>query len=89
MHTQILNVIDISNKSLAIAGIIFILVTFIVKYIMDSYNTEDNEVSNFYYLYSIIIGIVCAFLSLVAFKQISKFSNSTDILTGPFPSSQR
>jgi len=81
--------VDISTKSLAIAGVVFLIVVFIAKYLLDSYSsdTKDEDKRSIYLTmtYCILIGIIFAGLTLVASKQFSKFGTQ-DILTDPFPS---
>jgi len=83
------NYIDTSTKSLAIAGIVFILVVALAKYGFDTYSAdqkdEDKRSTYLTVLYCILIGLVCALLSLALSKQFCKFG-SCDILTEPFPS---
>lgn len=87
--STITNYVDLSVNSLAIAGIVFFTVVFITKYAFDSYssNTKEEEKRNVYLtlLYCVLIGLVCAALTLVLCKQFCKFGTS-DILTDPFPS---
>ncbi len=84
------NYVDISAKSLTIAGVVFLLVVFTAKYILDSYNSnaEEEKRRSIYItlLYSVVIGLIFALLSLLLFKQFCKFG-TCDILTEPFPKS--
>lgn len=86
--SSINNYIDTSLKSLGISFVVFIIITLASKYVFDLYNKDkkDEEKRSMYmtYLYSVLIGLICALLSLVLFKKITKSSN--DILTEPFPS---
>jgi len=83
------NYIDTSTKSLAIAGVVFILVTILSKYGFDSYfsdqKEEDKQSPYLTIMYCVLIGLICALLSLVMYKQFCKFG-ACDILTEPFPS---
>ncbi len=86
----ITNYVDISIKSLTIAGVVFLLTVFLAKYAFDSYSvdTKDEDKRSIYMTiaYSLIIGIIFAGLTLVLCKQFCKFG-TCDILTEPFPKS--
>ncbi len=81
------NYIDLSTKSLVIAGVIFLVVVFVTKYLFDK-NTNEEEDKRSIYLtmtYCVLLGLVFAGLTLVLYKQFCKFG-ACDILTEPFPS---
>ena len=83
------NYVDVSTKSLAIAGVVFLVVAVLAKFALDYYsaNTKEEEEKRSVYttvLYSILIGFVFAVLTLVLIKQVGGFG-SCDILTEPFP----
>lgn len=86
--SAITNYVEISTKSLAVAGIVFLIVSVIAKYLLELYNVnlkdEDKRSSYITILYSVVIGLIFALLSLVLFKQFCKFG-TCDILTTPFP----
>ncbi len=82
--TQITNYVDISKKSLIVAGIIFLIVTMVSKYLLETYNPTEEKNNYLTILYSICIALIFAVLSLVLFKQFYKFGAS-DISTEPFP----
>jgi len=77
--------VDISKKSLIIALGVFFVVAIISKFALDHYNKDAEEKRNTYVtiLYSVLIGLVCAFLSLLLFKQFG--NSSEDIFINPFP----
>lgn len=83
------NYIDTSTKSLAIAGVVFIIAVVIAKYMFDSYSMEQKEEEKrstyLTLLYCVLIGFILALLTLVMYKQFCKFG-ACDILTEPFPS---
>jgi len=80
--------VDLSTKSLVIAGIILIIVSLTTKYGFDLYNKdhkEDEKRSNHLIIvYSVITGFIFSFLSLIAYKQFCKYG-ACDISTEPFP----
>lgn len=82
------NYVDVSTKSLAIAGVVFLVVAVLAKFALDYYSadTKEEEKRSVYttVLYSILIGFVFAVLTLVLIKQVGGFG-SCDILTEPFP----
>lgn len=82
------NYVDLSMKSIVLSVVVFLIVVFLSKYILDMYNNkkEEDEKRSFYMtmIYSVVIGLVFGTLTLVVAKQISKMSNDTDILTEPF-----
>jgi FtsH-binding integral membrane protein len=86
--SMITNYVDVSTKSLVIAVVVFLIVTVITKYGLDSYSLDvkEEEKRSFYItmIYSIIVGLLFGLLSLVLFKQFCKFG-TCDILTDPFP----
>ena len=83
--STVTNYVDISTKSLVIAGVVFIIVILLSKYILESYSDPEEKRSVYTTLfYSAIIGIIFAIMSLVLFKQFSKFGTG-DIMTDPFP----
>jgi uncharacterized protein YacL len=88
--SSLTNYVDTSTKSLAIAGVVFLIVVIIAKYALDSYSygpdVKEEEKRSVYLtmLYAVIIGLIFALLSLVLFKQFCKFG-TCDILTEPFP----
>jgi FtsH-binding integral membrane protein len=87
--STVTNYVDVSTKSLAIASIVFLIVVFAAKYILDMYSrdTKEEDKRSIYLTmtYCILIGLVFAGLTLVAYKQFCKFG-ACDILTDPFPS---
>ena len=88
MYTQALNLIDTSNVSLAVGLAVFVLVTFVAKYLLDSYDTDSERDYYLTLVYSLVIGLLFAIVSLVAFKQIKTYDRG-DILIAPFPTSQK
>ena len=88
--SSVTNYVDVSTKSLAIAGGVFLVVLILSKFLLDSYSyradvkEEDKRSVYITMFYSVIIGLVFALLSLVLFKQFCKFG-TCDILTEPFP----
>jgi glucose uptake protein GlcU len=86
--TTVTNYVDISTRSLTISGFIFLIVVVLVKYLLESYNSDvkEEEKRSVYIimLYAIIIGFIFGLMSLVLFKQFCKFG-TCDILTDPFP----
>jgi hypothetical protein len=87
--TTLSNYIDTSTKSLGIAGVVFIIVVVLAKYGFDVYSADHKEEEKrstyLTVLYCILIGLICALLSLALYKQFCKFG-TCDILTDPFPS---
>ena len=81
---SVLNILDTSKLSLGISFIIFVIVIFVSKYLLDkNINTEDDEIPGWANtIYSVIIGLASAFLSLGAFKYINRENH--DILIEPF-----
>jgi len=92
--TTVTNYVDVSAKSLAIAGLVFIIAVFVTKYLLDSYSysaevkEEDKRSIYLTMLYCVIVGFVFAGLTLVLCKQFCKFG-TCDILTDPFPTGGR
>ena len=86
--STVTNYVDISAKSLAISGVVFIVVVIIAKYAFDLYSADvkEEEKRSVYLtlLYCVIIGLIFALLTLVLCKQFCKFG-TCDILTEPFP----
>lgn len=82
------NYVDTSIKSLAIAGVVFIIALAVSKYMFDIYNAdtkeEDKRSTYLTLLYCVLIGLIFALLTLVLCKQFYNFENS-GILTDPFP----
>lgn len=86
--STVTNYVDLSTKSLTIAGVVFLVVAILAKFALDYYSsgTKEEEKRSTYVtiLYSILIGLIFALLVLVAIKNISGVGSS-DILTEPFP----
>jgi Kef-type K+ transport system membrane component KefB len=88
--SSLTNYIDTSTKSLAIAGVVFLVVVVVAKYLLDNYSysvetkEEDKRSTYATIMYCVLIGLVLALLSLVLCKQFNKFG-TCDILTEPFP----
>jgi hypothetical protein len=86
--TTVSNYVDLSTKSLVVAGVVFLAVAVLAKFTFDYYSSdvkeEEKRSTYLTILYSILIGFIFALLTLVAIKQIGGFG-SCDILTEPFP----
>ncbi len=80
--SNILNNIDMSNTSIFISFIVFIIITFVSKYIIDKQTEDDDEKGVFNIIASISIGAFSSLLSLYTYKYLNRDSN--DILTEPF-----
>lgn len=79
------NYVDMSNKSLIIAGVICLAVCILTKVLLDNYSNEEEKRSTVVtVLYSIIAGLISGILTLVVIKQVN-MHNSSEILTDPFP----
>jgi len=81
--SAVTNYVDISTRSLAISGVVFFIVFILSKYLFDKYDSDvEDEKRSIYItlLYSVVIGLIFAVLSLVLFKQLCKFG-TCDILT--------
>jgi L-cystine uptake protein TcyP (sodium:dicarboxylate symporter family) len=78
------SMVDLSNKSICISLVIFIIVVFVSKKILDTYDElgEEDERGWSNIIYSIMIGFVSFILSLAAYKQLIR--DDCDILTDPF-----
>ena len=78
------NYVDLSTKSLMIAGVVFLVIVIFSKlgfdYSSDGTGTKEERSTYTTIMYSVLIGLVCALLTLVIIKQICK-SGSCDILT--------
>lgn len=79
--TSILKYIDYSTNSIIAFVLVFVSVFFISKYIFETYK-EENDEDRIHLLYSFIIAIALALLSLVVIKIVKK--PSYDTLKGPF-----
>lgn len=80
------NYIDTSSKSLIIAGVVFVVTAIIAKFVLSEKEKDEEDKRSIYLtlLYSVIIGLICALISLALYKQYCKFG-TCDILTDPFP----
>ena len=85
---MITNYVDISTKSLIIAGVVFLIVVALAKVILDRSNSDvkEEEKRSVYItmLYAVILGLIFALLSLVLCKQFCKFG-TCEISNEPFP----
>lgn len=85
------NYVDVSTKSLVIAGIVFLIVSLVAKYIFESNdNSDDPKEKRSVYItivYCVIIGLIFAGLSLILSKQFCNFG-TCEILEAPFKTSQ-
>ena len=80
----VLNNIDTSNTSLVISLVIFIVITFATKYLIDKQNDDDDGEGWLSILVSPVVGLVFAMLSMYSYKRLTNDEN--DILIGPFNS---